>query len=113
MDRVSESGLPINAVYDDRKLTDFRPGAKLSHSGEYPFTRGEYMNTYSDRPLAVRHDAIECLAGAVERTAGQVSHQIGSGNRVVLGVNKFTVEHARMLTKLRESRDTAAVRKGH
>ena len=64
----------------------------------------------------------------IEQAAYEVSQQIDSGNRTVVGVNKFTTddnehydplkvdpaieqEQARKLTRLRESRDTAAVRK--
>ena len=40
MERTSESGLPVDPVYDESKLTDFRPDEKLGRPGEYPFTRG-------------------------------------------------------------------------
>ena len=42
MERTSESGLPIDPVYDDRKLTDFRPAEKLGQPGEYPFISRRY-----------------------------------------------------------------------
>jgi methylmalonyl-CoA mutase N-terminal domain/subunit len=42
MERTSESGFPIDPVYDASKLTDFQPEAKLGRPGEYPFTRGVY-----------------------------------------------------------------------
>ena len=57
MERTSESGLPIDAVYDDSKLTDFRPGEKLGRPGEYPFTRGVYPRMYADRPWTMRQYA--------------------------------------------------------
>jgi methylmalonyl-CoA mutase, N-terminal domain len=57
MERMSESGLPIDAVYDESKLTDFRPGEKLGRPGEYPFTRGVYPRMYVDRPWTVRQYA--------------------------------------------------------
>ncbi|MGO8728732.1 MAG: methylmalonyl-CoA mutase family protein, partial [Streptosporangiaceae bacterium] len=50
MERTSESGFPIDPVYDDSKLTDFRPEEKLGRPGEYPFTRGVYPRMYVDRP---------------------------------------------------------------
>src|SRR5580704_7960112 len=57
MERTSESGLPIDAVYDDSKLTDFRPAEKLGSPGEYPFTRGVYPRMYVDRPWTMRQYA--------------------------------------------------------
>jgi hypothetical protein len=46
MERASESGLPIDAVCDESKLTDFPPEEKLDHPGQCPFTRGGYPRTY-------------------------------------------------------------------
>ena len=57
MERTSESGLPIDAVYDGTKLTDFQPGEKLGRPGEYPFTRGVYPRMYVDRPWTMRQYA--------------------------------------------------------
>jgi methylmalonyl-CoA mutase, N-terminal domain len=57
MERTSESGLPIDAVYDDSKLTDFRPAEMLGQPGEYPFTRGVYPRMYVDRPWTMRQYA--------------------------------------------------------
>jgi methylmalonyl-CoA mutase N-terminal domain/subunit len=57
MDRMSESGLPVDAVYDESKLTDFRPEEKLGSPGEYPFTRGVYPRMYVDRPWTMRQYA--------------------------------------------------------
>ncbi len=57
MTQPSESGLPIDAVYDETKLTDFNPGAKLGSPGEYPFTRGVYPRMYVDRPWTMRQYA--------------------------------------------------------
>ena len=57
MERASESGLPIDPVYDHSKLTDFRPGEKLGRPGEYPFTRGVYPRMYVDRPWTMRQYA--------------------------------------------------------
>src|SRR6516162_4982972 len=50
MERTSESGLPIDPVYDDSKLTDFRPAEKLGQPGEYP-------RMYVDRPWTMRQYA--------------------------------------------------------
>ncbi|MGH3254191.1 MAG: acyl-CoA mutase large subunit family protein [Streptosporangiaceae bacterium] len=57
MERTSESGLPIDPVYDDSQLTDFRPSEKLGRPGEYPFTRGVYPRMYVDRPWTMRQYA--------------------------------------------------------
>ena len=57
MERTSESGLPIEPVYDPSKLTDFRPEEKLGRPGEYPFTRGVYPRMYVDRPWTMRQYA--------------------------------------------------------
>jgi methylmalonyl-CoA mutase N-terminal domain/subunit len=50
MERTSKSGFPIDPVYDDSKLTDFRPDEKLGRPGKYPFTCGVYPRMYVDRP---------------------------------------------------------------
>jgi methylmalonyl-CoA mutase, N-terminal domain len=57
MERTSESGLPVDPVYDASKLTDFRPDEKLGRPGEYPFTRGVYPRMYVDRPWTMRQYA--------------------------------------------------------
>ncbi len=57
MKRTSESGLPVDAVYDESKLTDFHPKQKLGQPGEYPFTRGVYPRMYVDRPWTMRQYA--------------------------------------------------------
>src|SRR5579875_1753297 len=57
MERTSESGLPIEPVYDDGQLTDFRPDEKLGRPGSYPFTRGVYPAMYTRRPWTMRQYA--------------------------------------------------------
>ena len=57
MERTSESGFPVDPVYDESKLTDFRPEEKLGRPGEYPFTRGVYSRMYVDRPWTMRQYA--------------------------------------------------------
>jgi methylmalonyl-CoA mutase N-terminal domain/subunit len=57
MERTAESGFPIDPVYDDSRLTDFRPRDKLGRPGEYPFTRGVYPRMYVDRPWTMRQYA--------------------------------------------------------
>jgi methylmalonyl-CoA mutase, N-terminal domain len=69
MERTSESGFPIDPVYDDSKLTDFRPDERLGRPGKYPFTRGVYPQMYVDRPPAMRQYA--GFATAAESEVGQ------------------------------------------
>ena len=57
MERMSESGLPIEPVYDERQLTNFLPGEKLGEPGAYPFTRGVYPTMYTERPWTMRQYA--------------------------------------------------------
>src|ERR1700719_4311726 len=57
MERTSESGLPVDPVYDASKLTDFRPAEQLGEPGEYPFTRGVHPRMYVDRPWTMRQYA--------------------------------------------------------
>ena len=57
MERMSESGLPIEPVYDEGQLTNFRPEAKLGQPGAYPYTRGVYPTMYTKRPWTMRQYA--------------------------------------------------------
>src|SRR5579884_982008 len=57
MKRTSESGLPIEPVYDEGQLTDFNPRTKLGEPGRYPFTRGVYPTMYTKRPWTMRQYA--------------------------------------------------------
>src|ERR1700726_2693777 len=57
MERTSESGLPVDPVYDDSKLTDFQPDEELGRPGKYPFTRGVYPRMYVARPWTMRQSA--------------------------------------------------------
>ncbi|MDX2939731.1 acyl-CoA mutase large subunit family protein [Streptomyces ipomoeae] len=59
MDSVaqSESGLPIQPVYDGWALTDFDADAKLGAPGQFPFTRGVYPSMYTGRPWTMRQYA--------------------------------------------------------
>jgi len=57
MERTSESGLPIDPVYDDSQLTDFHPDQQLGRPGEYPFTRGVYPRMHAGRPWTTRQYA--------------------------------------------------------
>jgi len=53
----SESGLPIDPVYDASALAGFDPDALLGEPGKYPFTRGVYPTMYTGRPWTMRQYA--------------------------------------------------------
>src|SRR5436305_6815843 len=57
MVRASESGFPIEPVYDASSLTGWDPRAQLGAPGEYPFTRGVYPSMYTGRPWTIRQYA--------------------------------------------------------
>jgi methylmalonyl-CoA mutase N-terminal domain/subunit len=65
MERTSESGLPIDPVYDDSKLTDFRPDERFGRPGRDLFTRGVCPRTFLDRPPVMRQFAGEWVTGDV------------------------------------------------
>ncbi|POX51360.1 methylmalonyl-CoA mutase [Streptomyces sp. Ru71] len=53
----SESGLPIQPLYDGGALTGFDADAKLGAPGRFPFTRGVYPTMYTGRPWTMRQYA--------------------------------------------------------
>ena len=55
--QMSESGLPIEPVYDQSALSGFDPGTALGEPGEYPYTRGVYPGMYTQRPWTIRQYA--------------------------------------------------------
>src|SRR5437763_3121521 len=57
MTRLSESGFPIEPVYDAATLEGWDPAARLGAPGEYPFTRGVYPSMYTGRPWTIRQYA--------------------------------------------------------
>jgi methylmalonyl-CoA mutase, N-terminal domain len=57
MEQMSESGLPLDPVYDEGKLADFRPEEELGMPGDYPFTRGVYPGMYTRKPWTMRQYA--------------------------------------------------------
>ncbi|HUC57405.1 MAG TPA: methylmalonyl-CoA mutase family protein [Streptosporangiaceae bacterium] len=57
MAAVSESGDPIEPVYEPKALADFDAEADLGEPGEYPFTRGVYPTMYVTRPWTMRQYA--------------------------------------------------------
>ncbi|MEU1601420.1 methylmalonyl-CoA mutase family protein [Streptomyces sp. NPDC005708] len=53
----SESGLPIQPVYDGWALAGFDADAELGAPGQFPFTRGVYPSMYTGRPWTMRQYA--------------------------------------------------------
>ncbi|MGW6143009.1 acyl-CoA mutase large subunit family protein [Streptomyces sp. NPDC055140] len=53
----SESGLPIQPLYDGWSLTAFDADAKLGAPGKFPYTRGVYPSMYTGRPWTMRQYA--------------------------------------------------------
>jgi methylmalonyl-CoA mutase, N-terminal domain len=53
----SESGFPIEPVYDAGALHGWDPDARLGAPGEFPFTRGVYPTMYTGRPWTIRQYA--------------------------------------------------------
>src|SRR5260370_350033 len=57
MGRKSESGTPIEAVYEPKDVQDLDPAADLGEPGAFPFTRGIYPTMYVTRPWTMRQYA--------------------------------------------------------
>jgi methylmalonyl-CoA mutase N-terminal domain/subunit len=57
MARLSESGFPIEPVYDAGTLEGWDPATALGAPGDYPFTRGVYPSMYTGRPWTIRQYA--------------------------------------------------------
>ncbi|HEX5427484.1 acyl-CoA mutase large subunit family protein [Segeticoccus rhizosphaerae] len=53
----SESGLPIQPLYDASSLSGFDPQEALGAPGQYPYTRGVYPTMYTGRPWTMRQYA--------------------------------------------------------
>jgi methylmalonyl-CoA mutase N-terminal domain/subunit len=53
----SESGFPIETVYDAEALADWDPAVALGEPGSYPYTRGVYSSMYTSRPWTMRQYA--------------------------------------------------------
>ena len=53
----SESGFPIETVYDAEALAGWDPAVALGEPGEYPYTRGVYSSMYTSRPWTMRQYA--------------------------------------------------------
>jgi methylmalonyl-CoA mutase N-terminal domain/subunit len=53
----SESGLPVQPVYDASALDGFDPDASLGAPGQFPYTRGVYPTMYTGKPWTMRQYA--------------------------------------------------------
>ena len=56
-DRLTESGLPLAAVYGPQALDGWDPQEQLGVPGEFPYTRGVYPSMYTGRPWTMRQYA--------------------------------------------------------
>jgi methylmalonyl-CoA mutase, N-terminal domain len=57
MSRISESGAPIESVYEPKNVQGLDPATDLGEPGAYPFTRGIYPTMYVKRPWTMRQYA--------------------------------------------------------
>ena len=57
MSRISESGSPIDIVYEPKSVQSLDPARDLGEPGAYPFTRGIYPTMYVKRPWTMRQYA--------------------------------------------------------
>jgi methylmalonyl-CoA mutase N-terminal domain/subunit len=57
MSRHSESGFPIEPVYDAGALDGWDAAVRLGQPGEFPYTRGVYPSMYTGRPWTIRQYA--------------------------------------------------------
>ena len=55
--RLTESGLPLPAVYGPQALEGWDPQEQLGVPGEFPYTRGVYPSMYTGRPWTMRQYA--------------------------------------------------------
>jgi methylmalonyl-CoA mutase N-terminal domain/subunit len=57
MSRISESGSPIEPVYEPKNVQSLDPATDLGEPGAFPFTRGIYPTMYIKRPWTMRQYA--------------------------------------------------------
>jgi methylmalonyl-CoA mutase N-terminal domain/subunit len=57
MSRESESGSPIESVYEPKNVQTLDPAKDLGEPGAFPFTRGIYPTMYVKRPWTMRQYA--------------------------------------------------------
>ena len=76
---LSESGLPIDPVYDQDTRPGFDPATRLGEPGQYPFTRGVYPAMYTKRPWTIRQYAGFSTAAESNRRYHQLIHNGTTG----------------------------------
>jgi methylmalonyl-CoA mutase, N-terminal domain len=57
MTRISESGLPIEPVYDPESVKDLDAARDIAEPGQFPYTRGIHPTMYVRRPWTMRQYA--------------------------------------------------------
>jgi methylmalonyl-CoA mutase, N-terminal domain len=77
--QMSESGLPVEPVYDESALAGFDAPTALGAPGEYPFTRGVYPAMYTKRPWTIRQYAGFSTAAESNRRYHQLINAGTSG----------------------------------
>jgi methylmalonyl-CoA mutase N-terminal domain/subunit len=80
--RLTESGLPIEAVYGPESLAGWRPDERLGAPGGYPFTRGVYPTMYTGRPWTMRQYA----GFGTARESNERYHQLTAAGTTGLSV---------------------------
>jgi methylmalonyl-CoA mutase N-terminal domain/subunit len=56
-DRATDSGIPIERIYDEASVAGLRLAETLGDAGEHPYTRGVHPTMYRDRPWTMRQYA--------------------------------------------------------
>src|SRR4051794_10809056 len=82
MSRESESGFPIEPVYDASSLDGWDAGERLGAPGEFPYTRGVYPSMYTGRPWTIRQYA----GFGTARESNERYHQLGAAGSTGLSV---------------------------
>ena len=82
MSRESESGFPIQPVYDASSLDGWDPEERLGRPGEFPYTRGVYPSMYTGRPWTIRQYA----GFGTARESNERYHQLVSAGTTGLSV---------------------------
>src|SRR5690606_34971573 len=55
--RTTESGVPIERVYDDASVAHLDLGERLGEPGAFPYTRGIHPTMYREKPWTMRQYA--------------------------------------------------------
>src|SRR3954454_23403741 len=82
MSRESESGSPIEPVYDASSLDGWDARERLGAPGEFPYTRGVYPSMYTGRPWTLRQYA----GFGTARASNERYHQLVAAGTTGLSV---------------------------